>query len=68
MKKKFNSLNEYKCYLTERTKEKILDFDGSKLTTDQNIYTMSFGNVHSRPNPDFVLKKKKAKKKNAKKK
>jgi len=68
MKKKFNSLNEYKCHLIQQGQEKILDFDGSTLKTDKNVHTMSFGIVHTRPNTDYVPEKKPAKKKTVKKK
>jgi len=43
MKKNWNSLTEVKNYIETKTSEKIESFNGWKLMTDKNIYTLAFG-------------------------
>jgi len=45
LKRKWNSLSDFKDYIEKHTKEVVEYFDGARLITNKNHYGLAFGQV-----------------------
>jgi len=45
LKRKWNSLSDFKDYIEKNTKEKIEYFDGARLITNKNSYGLAFDEI-----------------------
>lgn len=48
LKRKWNSLSDFKHYLDKNTKEKVKYFDGCILVTNKGTYGLAFGELSFR--------------------